>query len=101
MDIAPVHHVEIVDGQARIKGTPFKAKLVASMHVIAGASIEEVMEQYNLSRAQVYAALAYYYDNQEEIEQSFRDAEAYVREVGISSEELATKLQARKQNLNR
>jgi hypothetical protein len=55
------------------------------------------MEQYDLNRAEVHAALAYYYDNQDAIEQSFKDAETYVREVGISSDELIAKIHTRQQ----
>jgi uncharacterized protein (DUF433 family) len=94
MDAAPVQHIEIIDGQAFIKGKRLKAKLIASLHLRAGASIEEVMEQYDLSQSEVYAALSYYYDNQAAIEQSFQQAEAYVREVGISSEALKAKLKS-------
>ncbi len=95
MDAIPIQHIEIIDGQAVIKGRRLKAKLIASLHIQAGASVEEVMEQYDLSRSEVHAALAYYYDNQEAIEQSFQDAEAYVREVGVSSEALKARLRAK------
>ncbi len=97
MDGVPIQHIELVDGQAVIKGKRLKAKLVASLSVKAGASIEEVMEQYDLSRGEVYSALAYYYDNQEAIEQSFEDAEAYARETGISVDTLIAKLRAKQQ----
>src|SRR5687767_14822728 len=95
MDTTPVNHIEIIDGSAVIRGRNLKAKLVASMRVKGGASIEEVMEQYRLTRAEVHSALAYYYDNQAAIEQSFDEAAAYAREVGISSDELKSKLRAR------
>jgi uncharacterized protein (DUF433 family) len=80
-----------------IIGKPVKAKWVASMHVKAGAPIEEIMEHYHLSRAEVHSALAYYYDNQEAIEQEFRDAEVYVKEFGISSQELIARMRARRE----
>lgn len=94
MDAIPIQHIEINNGQAVIKGRRLKAKLVASLHIKAGASVEEVMQQYELSRAEVHAALAYYYDNQEAIEQSFQDAEQYVHEVGVSMETLKARLRA-------
>jgi uncharacterized protein (DUF433 family) len=95
MDTTPVNHIEIMNGSAVIRGRNLKAKLVASMHVKGGASIEEVMEHYSLSHAEVHSALAYYYDNQGAIEQSFDEAAAYAREVGISSEDLKAKMRAR------
>jgi uncharacterized protein (DUF433 family) len=100
VDITPIQHVEMVDGEAMIRGRRVKAKMVASMVVNAAAAIDEVMEQYEISRAAVYAALAYYYDHQDAIEQEFRDAEAYVKKEGISAVEHLEQLRARlaKQN---
>jgi uncharacterized protein (DUF433 family) len=92
MDAAPINHIEIVDGRAMIRGKNIKAKLVASLIVKAGATVEEAVEQYQLTPAEVHAALAYYYDHRETIEQSFDEAEAYVKEVGISSDALKAKL---------
>jgi uncharacterized protein (DUF433 family) len=65
----PVSHIEIVDGNAVIQGRNIKVRMVAGMYLKAGATIEQVMEQYDLSRAEVHAALAYYYDNQAAFEQ--------------------------------
>ncbi len=75
-----------------------KAIYVANLHVTGGASIEEVMEQYNLSRAQVYAALAYYYDNEETIKQFLRDVDTYVEENIISSEDRRKEIRSRQHN---
>ena len=95
MDSVPIQHIEIRDGQAVIKGRRLKAKLIGSLHVKANASIEEVMEQYDLTRSEVYAALAYYYDNQDAIERAFQEAEDYAKEVGIASDALKDKLRSR------
>ena len=72
MDTKIIQHIVFVDNHARIAGTMLKAAIVARMHVVAGQSIEAVMEQYNLNRGQVHAALAYYYDNREELEAQLR-----------------------------
>lgn len=63
-----VQHIVIIDNHARISGTSFKAAIVARMHAVAGQNLETVMEQYDLTRSQVHAALAYYYDNREELD---------------------------------
>jgi hypothetical protein len=68
---------------------------MAAMVVKAGVSVEETMKQYELTRAEVHAALAYYYDNQEAIEQSFREAETFVREVGITADDLINRMRTR------
>jgi len=96
MDTAPVNHIEIINGKAMIRRR-YKAKIIASMIVNAKSSIEWVMEEFDLTRAEVHAALAYYYDNQEVIEQEFREAEAYAHEHGISADELIEQLEARQQ----
>jgi len=92
MDAIPVSHIEIVDGHAVIAGTKLKAKLVASMHIKGKASVEEVMEHYDVNRSEVHASLAYYYDNQNAIEQSFEEAKSYVNQYGTSSQDLLEKL---------
>lgn len=68
----PVNHIELVDGKPVIAGRNVKVKMVAGMYLKAGASIEAIMEQYDLTAAEVHAALAYYYDNQAHFEQEAR-----------------------------
>jgi uncharacterized protein (DUF433 family) len=85
INFPPVQHIEIRDGQARIVGRTLKVKMVISRLLHGtGASIEEVMEQYNLSRAQVHAVLAYYHDHQVEID-AFFEAEDRQVEANIPS----------------
>lgn len=98
MDIAPINHIEIRDGQPMIRGRRVKVKMVASMHIHAGAPIEEVMEQYNISESEVYAALAYYYDNREAFEADFREAEQLLHEIGTPLEERIAQIKARAKN---
>jgi uncharacterized protein (DUF433 family) len=95
MEIVLVNHIEIKDGRAVIAGRNLKADMVGAAVVKWGATIEEAMEQYELSRAEVHAALAYYYDNEEAIEQAFREADEYVRRVGVSAEEKIAEMRAR------
>lgn len=92
----PVEHIEIRDGQARIKGRQVKVKMVISRLLHGtGARIEEVMEQYNLSRAEVLACLSYYYDYQSAIEEHFDDQERALHNVAIPLDELIMQLQRR------
>lgn len=45
-----INHIIIVDSQARIRRKPnTKAKMVARMYIWENRSIEEVMEQYDLT----------------------------------------------------
>jgi uncharacterized protein (DUF433 family) len=81
LDLPAVAHIENRDGQARIAGRQVKVKMVISrLFHGTGASIDEVMEQYNLSRADVYAVLAYYYDHQQAIDRFFEEEDRIARE---------------------
>ncbi len=74
LDLPPVAHIELRDGQARIAGRQLKVKMVISRLIHGtGATIDEVMEQYSLSRAEVYAVLAYYFDHKEAIDRFFEE----------------------------
>ena len=64
----------ICGGKPRIAGTRIKVQHMAIDHVHAGWSVEEICEAYpHITRAQIHAALSYYYDHQSEIEQNIRD----------------------------
>jgi hypothetical protein len=74
-----------------------KAELVARMHVNGGATIEEVMEHYNLSRAEVYAALTYFYDNQEVLDARYAEALEIGRQAGArDSAEFRAEIETRR-----
>ncbi len=69
-------------GKPRIAGTRVRVQDVAAYHN-GGMGIEEMVDQFDLTPGQVYAALAYYYDHREEIE----------REM-VTGEEIAGRLLA-------
>jgi uncharacterized protein (DUF433 family) len=70
MATATLSHIEVDDtGVARIAGTTIKVIEVAVDKLAHGSSPEEMHFQYpHLSLAQIHAALAYYYDNQLEMD---------------------------------
>ncbi len=93
----PVNHIEIRDGQARITGRNVKVKMVISRLLYGAAtSVEEVMEQYNLSRAEVLACLTYYYDYRSAIDQHFEEQEEAVHKVAIPLDKLLSELRERR-----
>jgi uncharacterized protein (DUF433 family) len=82
------------DGEARIAGAEhLKAELVARMHVSGGASIDYVMDHYGLTRAQVHAALAYYYENQSELDAAYE--QSWAESKGISAADLRAEIERR------
>jgi hypothetical protein len=50
---------------------------IVIMHLRLGQSLEEIAGKYDLDLADVYAALAYYYDHRSEIDGSIEADEAF------------------------
>ncbi len=93
MDFAPINHIEIRNGQARIAGRNVKVKMVISAFIHGvPATIDEIMEQYNLSRAQVHAVLAYYYEHKEVIDRFFEEEDRAAKELIPSIDTLKSRL---------
>jgi uncharacterized protein (DUF433 family) len=63
-------------GKPKITGTRITVADIVLMHRRLGRALEEIAGTYDLPLAAVYAAMAYYYDHKEEIEQSLDEEEA-------------------------
>jgi uncharacterized protein (DUF433 family) len=62
------------DRTARIEGTRYKVIHIAGEHYHYGWSAEEILRQHpDLRPEQVYAALTYFYDNQESLGQQMAE----------------------------
>lgn len=77
-------------------GTHLNAWLVANFAI--GWSVEEAMEQYDLSRAQIHGALAFFYQNKPAIDKAIEEAEAFAREVGVDSRTKLEEIRRRQQS---
>ncbi len=64
-----------------IRGTRITVAEIVMMHVLNHSPIEWIVENYPLSYAQIYAALAYYYDHQAEIDRMMADKAVREREI--------------------
>lgn len=75
-------HIEItegvVGGKPRISGHRITVQNIVIWHEMLGRSADEIAAEYDLSLADVYAALAYYHDNREIIDKSIREQETFV-----------------------
>lgn len=93
VDFSPINHIEIRDGQARIAERHVKVKMVIS-RLIHGepTTIEAVMAQSNLSRAEVLACLAYYDDYQAEIDRHFREQDDTLQAMATPLDEIIAHL---------
>jgi uncharacterized protein (DUF433 family) len=78
----------VCGGKAQVEGTRIRVHDVAFLHK-EGASDSRVREEYpDLTPAQVHAALAYYYDNREEIDAELREGEQFFADAERKWDEL-------------
>ena len=76
-------HIEITKGIAggkpRIAGHRITVQNIVIWHELLGRSADEIAAEYNVTLADVYAALAYYHDHRIEIDKSIKDSESFVK----------------------
>ncbi|MBI1901700.1 MAG: DUF433 domain-containing protein [Planctomycetia bacterium] len=74
-------HIEVTPGVAggkpRIAGHRITVQDIAIWHERLGQSADEIAAEYDLTLADVYAALAYYFDHREEIDRSIEEGRAF------------------------
>ena len=78
-------HIEIVQGpggpKPRIAGHRIRVQDVAIWHEKLGMSPDEILDNYpTITLADVYAALAYYWDHRDEVERAIAEEHAFVEE---------------------
>ncbi len=84
MVIDPINHIEIDEGRPLIAGTGLKVAIIAQMIVKQGTPIDWMIENYDLTPAQIHAALSYYYDHQAALDRWIEEGEALTLETGVS-----------------
>ena len=95
MITAPINHICLDErGVAYIAGTRIKVRHVAIERQAQRASVEQIQEAYpHLSLGQIYAALAYYYDHQEQVDAEIAEAARYAEEARAQNPNLLTRQQ--------
>ena len=91
-------HIEITPGIAggkpRIAGRRITVRNIVIWHEHLGQSADEISAAHDLPLADVYAALAYYFDHRPDIDSSIRADEAFVAALRAQQPSpLVTKLQ--------
>lgn len=75
-------HIEMTPGVAggkpRIAGHRITVQNIVIWHERMGQGADEIAAEYGLTLADVYAALAYYFDHRAEIDRSIEDGTAFV-----------------------
>jgi uncharacterized protein (DUF433 family) len=84
MDVSR-EHIEIVEGaggpKPRIRGSRIRVEDILGWHEEQGMSANEIVETFpQLTRADVYAALAYYWDHKDEMDRVIAEGDAWVEE---------------------
>ena len=73
-------------GKPRIDGTRIRVQDVYVWHERMGKSPEEIITDFpHLTLADVYAALAYYFDNMEEIKRHIQEDEEFVAALKLKT----------------
>jgi uncharacterized protein (DUF433 family) len=76
-------HIEITPGIAggkpRIAGRRITVQDIVIWHDRLGMSVDEIASEYDLTPADIHAALAYYFDHAAEIDRSLREESVFVK----------------------
>lgn len=75
-------HIEITKGIAggkpRIAGHRITVQNIVIWHELLGRGADEIATEYDLTLADVYAALAYYHDHRAEIDKFIQESDVFV-----------------------
>ncbi|MEO1288310.1 MAG: DUF433 domain-containing protein [Chloroflexota bacterium] len=69
-------------GKPHIAGTRMSVHQIAILHKSSDWSVERIADEFELTQAQIYAALAYYYDHQTQIDDETMDDDVKTKELG-------------------
>ena len=91
-------HIEITPGisggKPRISGHRITVENIVIWHERLGNSADEIAGDYGVTLADVYAALAFYFDHRDEIDQSLEENRAFVNALrNRSTSKLPRKIQ--------
>ena len=78
-------HIEITPnvagGKPRIAGHRITVQNIVIWHERMGLSADEIATEYDLTLAEVYAALAYYYDHRADIDAMIQADESFITQL--------------------
>jgi uncharacterized protein (DUF433 family) len=91
LDMMTAPHIaisqDVAGGKPRIAGHRITVQHIVIWHERMGLSADEIASEHGLTLADVYAALTYYYDHRQEIDEAILADDSYVVELrkGIKS----------------
>jgi uncharacterized protein (DUF433 family) len=69
----------LVGGKPHITGHRITVQDVVIWHEHLGKTVDEISAEYDLTLSEIHAALSYYFDHQDEINQSLRQRDAFIK----------------------
>jgi len=75
------HEQDAAGEKAHIRGRRITVQDVAIWHERLGRSADEIATEHDLTLADVYAALAYYFDHRDDIDRRFADDQALAKSL--------------------
>lgn len=88
-------HIEITPGvrggKPRIAGHRITVQDIVIWHERLGKSADDICTEYELTLADVYAALTYYFDHRAQMDAAMAESQAFVKEMRSSSSSLLKK----------
>jgi uncharacterized protein (DUF433 family) len=81
LDLRIVKTPGICGGKPRIDGHRITIQNVAIWHDRLGWTADEIANAYDIDLADVYAALAYYFANREQVDHSIEENQAFAKQL--------------------
>lgn len=82
-------HIEITPGisggKPHVAGHRITVQNIAIWHERIGMSADEIATEYDMTLADVYAALAFYFDHREEIDAEIQESQAFAEALRQST----------------
>jgi uncharacterized protein (DUF433 family) len=72
---------DVAGGKPRISGRRITVQNIVIWHEWMGYTADDIATEYDLTLAEIYAALAYYYDNPQEIDEAIKASQTFVEEM--------------------
>jgi uncharacterized protein (DUF433 family) len=74
----------IRNGRPCIAGTSIEVSVIVIAKIVQGLEPDEIAANYEIALAQVYAALAYYYENKQAIDASISDRQQLAQKMKVA-----------------
>lgn len=74
----------IRNGRPCIVGTSIEVSVIAIAKIVQGLEPDEIAANYDIALAQVYAALAYYYENKQVIDASISERQQVAQKMKVA-----------------